>query len=191
MTNHRATDIALFVLLVALGAVGRLVQPDWNFNPLAACGVLAGYWFAHRTIAAAVPLLGLMLSNLALPGYDHPGVMATVVVSLAVAPLLGRWLRGLQTLGGRAAGLAVCSTAPAVVFFLLTNAAVWGLQSDYPKTAAGLADCYIAALPFLRNSLAGDMFYTCMLFSLAALAGCFPLAAGFSTNRTARSSAGS
>jgi hypothetical protein len=34
----------------------------------------------------------------------------------------------------------------------------------YPKTAAGLLACYIAAIPFFRNMLVGDLLYTAILF---------------------------
>lgn len=39
----------------------------------------------------------------------------------------------------------------------------------YPKSPAGLAACYIAALPFFGNTLRGDMFYAAALFGSMAL----------------------
>lgn len=56
-----------------------------------------------------------------------------------------------------------------VSFFLLSNFAVWMVWEMYPKTLAGLAACYAAALPFFRHSLAGDLFFTAVFFSLGAL----------------------
>ena len=34
----------------------------------------------------------------------------------------------------------------------------------YPLTPAGLEACYIAAVPFFQNTLAGDLFYATLLF---------------------------
>lgn len=34
----------------------------------------------------------------------------------------------------------------------------------YPRTLPGLAECYVAAIPFFRNSLAGDAIFTTVLF---------------------------
>jgi hypothetical protein len=34
----------------------------------------------------------------------------------------------------------------------------------YPKTSAGLAACYAAAVPFFQNTVAGDLFYATLLF---------------------------
>jgi len=57
-----------------------------------------------------------------------------------------------------------------VLFFVLTNFGVWLVSDLYPRTAAGLVGCYIAAIPFFRNTLAGNAFYTLVLFGGFALA---------------------
>ena len=31
-------------------------------------------------------------------------------------------------------------------------------------TSAGLADCFLAAIPFFQNTVAGDLFYAALLF---------------------------
>jgi hypothetical protein len=54
------------------------------------------------------------------------------------------------------------------VFFVVTNAACWALS--YPRTVAGLATCYVAAIPFFRNTLVGDGFYAAVLFASLVLA---------------------
>ena len=63
-------------------------------------------------------------------------------------------------------GAVLCS----LVFFVTTNLAVWACGSMYPKTILGLAQCYLAALPFLRNALCGDLFWSATLFGSYALA---------------------
>jgi hypothetical protein len=47
---------------------------------------------------------------------------------------------------------------------------MWCFSGFYPHTLAGLEACYIAAVPFFQNSLAGDLFYTTLLFGGFALA---------------------
>jgi hypothetical protein len=34
----------------------------------------------------------------------------------------------------------------------------------YAKNLAGLAQCYVMAIPFFRNTVLGDLFYTVMMF---------------------------
>jgi hypothetical protein len=48
---------------------------------------------------------------------------------------------------------------------------VWAFESDYPKTAAGIIESYVAGLPFFRAMLAGDLFYLSVIFGCAAIAG--------------------
>ena len=60
----------------------------------------------------------------------------------------------------------------ATQFYLLTNFAVWlgGDGATYPKTVAGLLQCYVAGLPFYRNMLLGNLLYSGLFFGLYALA---------------------
>ena len=53
-----------------------------------------------------------------------------------------------------------------VLFYLITNYAVWQFTPMYTKTFAGLIQSYIMALPFFRNSLVGNLFYTAVFFSI-------------------------
>jgi hypothetical protein len=59
-----------------------------------------------------------------------------------------------------------------VLFFLVTNFAVWLTASPAVSLTCthGLADCYIAGLPFFQNTVLGTLFYSALLFgSFAAL----------------------
>jgi hypothetical protein len=62
--------------------------------------------------------------------------------------------------------------AASVLFYLTTNFGVWlfGDGALYPKTAAGLWQCYVAALPFFRNWLIGMAVFLPILFSPLAIA---------------------
>jgi hypothetical protein len=55
-------------------------------------------------------------------------------------------------------------------FFLVTNFGVWAFLDSYPRTATGLATCYLVGLPLFLNTLAGDITYTALLFGAFALA---------------------
>ncbi len=57
-----------------------------------------------------------------------------------------------------------------VLFFVLTNFGVWAVGTFYPKTMSGLVTCYVVAIPFFRNTLAGDFAFTALLFGGFALA---------------------
>jgi len=164
------TNVAAWLLLVAFAVAGRLWQPSWNgeplwhATPLAAVALAAGFLFRNPLVAASVPLAALAISNLALPPYGNLGVAATVFAATAWPVLLGsqgllgrdrpRWL---AVIGG--------SLASSLVFFVSTNLAHWAFTADYPRTAAGLATCFAAALPFYRWMPLGDAAWTLVTFA--------------------------
>lgn len=56
-----------------------------------------------------------------------------------------------------------------LLFWLWTNFGVWYLSNIYAHSWAGLTNCYITALPFLRNAIVGDLiWFTVLYFLLSA-----------------------
>jgi hypothetical protein len=169
--NLNARDLLVFILLVAIGVAGRWAQPDWEFTPIAAATIFAGCFFSRLIVAAMVPITILAISDWLLPAYSNLPVLVVKYSMMTSPVLLGRFLAGQGQDWGAAWRWAVCCFAPASLFFVTTNFAVWAFQSDYPKTVAGLGECYAAGVPFFRSMLAGDLVYLAVLFGCAALAG--------------------
>ncbi|QDT67321.1 hypothetical protein MalM25_02180 [Planctomycetes bacterium MalM25] len=183
--SNAPTQAIIFVLLVAIGVVGRWGQPEWAFTPIAAIGLLAGYALP-RQLAVAVPLVAMLITDLVLPSYGSAAIALAVYGAMAVTPMLGSLLRRpVGSLGAGVARLLCLAVSPALLFFVTTNFAVWAATSHYPKTAAGFVECYVAAIPFLKRMLAGDLTYTALLFAAAAVAGAYSL--GGVDQQTARS----
>ena len=155
----------LIFALIALAIAGRLIPHPDNFTPLAAVALFAGALLPGWRACAAV-LAALVISDVLL-GYP-PGVLSFGVYGGFLAVIaLGRWLgtqrtwlrTGAATLGG------------SMIFFIITNFVVWAFpeahgQVDYAQSLSGLVECYVQALPFLRNAMAGDLFWVAMLFGL-------------------------
>jgi hypothetical protein len=91
--------------------------------------------------------------------------MATVYFSTALVVLIG-WLALQRVSPIRLGGAAIASS---VLFFVLTNFGMWLSSGFYPLTLAGLEACFVAAIPFFQNTLAGDLFYSGVLFGGFAL----------------------
>jgi hypothetical protein len=60
--------------------------------------------------------------------------------------------------------LAPLALGSSLFFFTSTNFAVWVSSGMYAHDLDGLIRCYVAALPFLQNTVVGDMFWTALLF---------------------------
>jgi len=149
--------------MIIAAAVSRLLPDPPNLTPIAAMALFGGATFTDKRAAFLVPLLPLFLTDIFL-GFS--GLTAVVYGSFALIVCLGFWLRRRQS-AGRIVAAALCGS---MLFFILTNLAVWALTPLYPKTLSGLSECYVAALPFFRNTLAGDLLYSGLLFGGLAMA---------------------
>ncbi|QJX00787.1 DUF6580 family putative transport protein [Frigoriglobus tundricola] len=153
-----------FVVLAAMivsAAVFRIVPHPPNFTPVGAMALFGGACLADRRLALLFPLAVLFLSDLVLGLHV---LIPVVYGSFALNALMGRWLRSRRTIVNTAAVTLV----GAVQFFVVTNFAFWWLF--YPHTAEGLAECYLAAVPYFRNTLLGDAVFATVLFGGLALA---------------------
>ncbi len=149
--------------MILLAAASRLAPHPPNFNPVAALALFGGVQFADRRLAFAVPLAVMFLSDLIIGLH---ALIPVVYGSFLLIVGLGIWLRHHRNVRW-ITGATVIS---AVLFYVTTNFGVWVLDDLYPKTFTGLAECYVAALPFLRNAVFGNLFFSALLFGGLALA---------------------
>ena len=153
----------MVVVLILLAVASRLLPHPPNFAPVAAIGLFAGSVFSRRA-GWLVPFAALLLSDLVI-GFYHPVSMLWNYLGFAACLLLGSGLVGNRRTVVRLAGATLASS---IAFFGLSNLGMW-MSGYYPRTLAGLAECYVAALPFFRNTLASDALYTAALFGAWAL----------------------
>lgn len=171
MNRNVLISAAVFVGLVGLCVAARLLPHAPNFTPLAAAALFAGFYFRRVWVAALVPLLAMSIADARL-GWHLPGVMAAVYACLLL-PLVWRRLLRSHLTPLRVGGAAVAS---GVAFFLITNLAHWWFGTWFEHTAAGLWQCYLVALPFLKYTLAGDLAWAGLLFGGYALAAHYGMA---------------
>ena len=151
--------LGLAAALVALCVVARLLPHPPNFAPTAAIALFAGVLFSRHWQSGLVVLLGMGLSDWLLGFYDA-GVMLTVYVSLLLPIAARRFLGAAPTIGR----VAAAGLAAGIGFYLTTNAAVWYFTTTYPPTLDGLVASYVAGLPFLKWTIAGNLFWCGVLF---------------------------
>jgi len=156
------------VLLVLLGALSRLIPHPPNFVALGAIALYAGARLP-RTWAFAVPLSAMALSDAVIDaGSGRPalgGMRVAIYATFAAIVFAGRLARPRAGAGR----LAALSVGASLLFFATSNFAEWLGSPMYPKTPAGLALCYAAAIPFFWNTLFADLLGTAVLFGLDAL----------------------
>ncbi len=154
MHNPRLTTL---VVMIVAAAATRLIPHPPNLTSVTALALFGGAYFSNRRLAFVVPLIALLVSDFILGFYQH---MEVQYLSFVLIVCIGFQLQQRRT-APRIAGATLLS---ALVFFIVTNFGVWAFDSLYPKTFSGLVSCYVAAIPFLRNTLMGDLMYTAILF---------------------------
>ena len=149
--------LAVLAGLVLFAAATRLLPHPDNVTALGGLAIFAGAMFRDPRLALGLPLAALVLSDLVIGTH---ALLFVVYGSFAVSVLIGRWLATSRTVPG----VAGATLLGAIQFYLVTNFANWVLFD--PPTVEGLIACYVSALPFFRNSLAGDFAFVATLFGL-------------------------
>lgn len=146
--------VVLLAMILAAAATRLLPHPP-NFTAIGALALFGGAYFTRRWVALLVPLAAMLLADLVLTSPDP-----TSYACFAVTVLLGMLLSNRVTFGRTTAAAVGAS----VLFFAISNFSVWWGSKTYPQSALGLAECYLAALPFAQNMLLGNLFYCGVLF---------------------------
>ncbi len=144
--------------LVLAAALSRLLPHPPNFTPIAAIALSSAVYLDKR-YAFLVPLAAMLISDYFI-GF-HSG-MPWVYGSFLLIGLIGLWLRSNK----RPLPIVGASLTSSLLFYIITNFGVWYTGTMYPKTWAGLVECYVAAIPFFQNTLFGDLAYTAALVAL-------------------------
>jgi len=149
--------------MIALAAIARIMPHPWNATPVAAMALLAGASFDNKRTAFVIPLTAMLLGDIFL-GFH--ALLPVVYLCFAVTVVIGFWI-GKKVSVARVVG---GSFAASVLFYVVTNAAQWVIDPQYAKTANGLLTCFVAAMPFFRSTVFGDLAYTALLFGAFQLA---------------------
>ena len=159
--NKRLITLTAIVIGAALC---RLLPHPPNVTPIAAMALFAGAHFGNRRIAFLLPIAAMLLSDLVLGltlyGSSMLRSQPVVYLCMLITVAIGRLIQSNKSV----LKIASATFVNAILFYLITNFSVWAWSGLYPKTWSGLIECYAAAIPFFRNSLFGDAFFTTVLF---------------------------
>ncbi len=145
-----------YVAIILLAVVARLIPHAPNFAPIGGLALFSGANFKKKS-ALLIPLAAMFFSDIFL-GFHK--TIPYVYVSFILITIIGKYLKE----NPKVINLISASLLSSVLFFLITNFGVWMTGSMYPKTIGGLYQSYIMGLPFFRNTILSDFFYTFSFF---------------------------
>ncbi|MEM7017111.1 MAG: DUF6580 family putative transport protein [Pseudomonadota bacterium] len=169
--NKINLQIGFLILVIFAVAFIRILPQPLNFSPLAAVALFGAAHFAKRWQALLIPIAAIWLSDLfvnnVIYAHYYNGFVlfyegfywqygAYLLVALAGIALYRNEISTKTVLVG--------ALGSGILFFLVSNFGVWAGSTMYSKDLAGLLSCYAAGIPFYKNTLMGDVFYTVTLF---------------------------
>jgi len=162
-------NIVLALIIIALTAIRLLTfkyQVWSNFTPVGAMAIFSGVYFNEKWKAYAIILLTFFISDVII-NHAYTGIWSfwsaytfwnCVCFSLIV--LIGSVIRKINF-----ASALLIILAPVMIHWLIMDLP-WanGTLALYPKTLTGYGEALVAAIPFERNMLFGDLLFGAVLF---------------------------
>ncbi len=142
--------------IILLSIFARLNPHPPNMAPIGALALYSGTNF-EKAIGVLIPLSVMLLSDIFL-GFHS--TMIFVYGSFALIFFLGRFLKNKTSVKN----VIISSLTISFLFFIITNFGVWLTTSMYEKNMQGLMICYAMGLPFLKNTILGDLMYNAVFF---------------------------
>jgi hypothetical protein len=162
--NTFGYDLLLVAFLIGFDVAARLLPHAAGVWPFAASALFAGRMLRVPVLAVIVPVAAAMLSNTMLAADDWR-ITAVVYAAIALPAIAGMLTRRYGGALSVVAAMVFCS----LIFFVVTNFAVWAFSGIYSHDLQGLTKCYVLALPFLDKTVIGDLVWTGVLFGGAWL----------------------
>jgi hypothetical protein len=168
----RTTTILMFL---ALAAFTRALPHPPNFAPIAAMALFGAMRFQRKSSALLFPMAAMLVSDLAIEVAYRMGIsqswgfhrgMWVIYLLMMLTGALGLLFKDRKTNPVKVAALSLTSS---VLFFALSNLAVWWSSTVYENSPQGLLACYTAAIPFFQWTVLGDLSYCGILFGAWAL----------------------
>ncbi len=170
MNNKIELKFGALIALIIVVALARLIPNMPNFSPMAAIALFCAAHFNKLWKAILVTLLATFVSDVILNNTIYSSMnngftffydgFILQYIAYAVIALMGSTfftsINKTKVIGG--------SLATTLVFFIISNFGAWISLPFYSKDIAGLMSSYAAGLPFLKNTLLSDLFYTSLLF---------------------------
>ncbi len=170
MNNKNKQNIGIVAVMILLAAATRLMPHPPNMTAIGAMGLFGAAYLNKKYLAFLVPFIALWITDLAINNilyaqfYDHFVLMGSVwtYIGFGAIVLFGMgWFKKINwktVVGG--------SLSASAIFFFISNFGVWASGTMYPMNFAGLGACFSAGLPFLLNTVVGDLFFCGVLFGV-------------------------
>jgi hypothetical protein len=169
LKNFNIRNWVLFFIIIAVTATRFIPlngNINWfNFTPVGAIALFSGTYFKERWKAYLVPLLVLFVSDIFI---NHAytgswtlfyGGFQWVYISFAIMVFIGSLIKKVNV-----ATVFLASIAGVFVHWIITDIEPWLYGTVYNKDITGYYQSLVAAIPFERNLLLGNLIFGAILY---------------------------
>jgi hypothetical protein len=133
-----------------------------NFTPVGAIALFGGAYFTDKWKAFLIPILALFGSDMLINSFYHINMFTInywVYISFIIMVFIGMFIKNVYIFK-----VVLASLAGVLVHWLLTDIGPWLHGTLYAKGLMGYGQSLVAAIPFERNMILGDLVYGTLLF---------------------------
>ena len=145
--------IVLSLIIIAAVSLRMLLTDFPNVAPITALALFVGIFFEKKYLAFIIPAIAMLASDFFI-GFHN--TMWGVYGAFGLIALLGIFMQNKINVISMI-GASLCAS---LLFFAITNFAVWTTGAWYPATFSGLIECYVAAIPFFGKTIISDLLFT-------------------------------
>jgi hypothetical protein len=159
-------SFGLAIVLILAAAATRFLPHPPNFTALGSLALFGGAYFSRKNLSWLIPFTTLFISDIILNNrvyhIDFTWYSLGTYLAFGLVFLMGKLISSKISVQRILLG----SAAASLVFFLVTNLFSWQYYPFYTKDMVGLIQCFVAALPFFWNTIAGDLCFSFLMFGL-------------------------
>lgn len=148
--------ILLTVLIVLISLSNIFLSNIPNFSPIASVALFSGFYFSNKKLALIIPISCMLISDFII-GFH--ALMWAVYLSFSLIVVLGYFMKKASP-----KKVILNSVWSSVLFFLITNFAVWTTGSFYTYDLSGLTLCLTMGLPFFKYTILSSIIFSTILF---------------------------
>ncbi len=164
--NNKYFNLIIATVLIVIAATSRVVLSEahlYNFAPIGALGLFSGAVIKDKRYAFLLPLLAQFGADVYFQFFTNTPGFYNISQFFTYAGLAAATLLGTRMKLGNTISILGYSLGASSLFFLFSNLGFFA-EGWNGYSLQGLAKTFIDAIPFYKNTLAGDLIGSIVLF---------------------------
>lgn len=148
--------ILILSLIIATALSNILLSNIPNFSPVASVALFSGFYLSNKKLAILIPVACMLISDYFI-GFHS--LMWAVYLSFAFTVVMG-----IKMKTSSSKKVIINSVLSSLIFFFITNSAVWLTGNFYSSDLSGLGLCLTMGIPFFKYTLLSSIVFSTILF---------------------------